>query len=151
MLAAGALLLLFFADCFFDWLTVAPFLMWSAIGATARVTLQKTARSVGHVSSAMRLDIGLGTVQEMKPGTRHQRQPSLPWRCECGTPSCEHLCWRSKVFSTNWHWLLVNNHWCRSMPVLEESDCEHDDDWRHVSSVLLWRNGNCVHWGRQFC
>ena len=56
-----------------------------------------------------------------------------------------------KMLSTNWHWLLANNHWCRLMPVLEQSNCERDDNWRHVSSVLWWRNGNCVHRGRQFC
>ena len=49
-----------------------------SVDATARVTLQKTAGSVGHVSSAVRLDTGPRTVWETKQGTRHQHQPSLP-------------------------------------------------------------------------
>ena len=122
-------------------LRVAPFPMWSAIVATARVTLQKTARSAGYiVSSAMKLDTGPGTVQEMKQRTRHQRQPSPSRRCECSAPSSEHLCWRSKGFSTNWHQLLANNHWCRSMLVLEESDHERDNDWKMTHECWGWQS-----------
>ena len=88
--------------------------------------------------------------QSKKPSAKNSNNDHS-WRCECGAPSSELLCWWGKMLSPNWHRLLANNHWYRSMPVWEESDCERNGDWRHVSSVLWWRNGNCVHGGRQFC
>lgn len=58
-----------------------------------RVTLQRTAESMEHTATDVaRLGPGPGTVQEMSQGLRHQRQPSPPPRCKCGTTGDKHLC-----------------------------------------------------------
>ena len=78
----------------------------SKSGSISNVICHKC-NSNGHIAKdcrkrgtrAVRLDTGPGTVRETKQGTRHQHQPSPPWRCECGAPSSEHLCWRGKCSS----------------------------------------------------